>query len=86
MKVEPIHSEADVVNAARLELLSQKPIGGGFSLEEKKRLQELSNRVRELIPRLTEDHYFKLEKIMLDVDRTRRANEKRRSRLGRKIE
>ena len=37
LKVEPTHSEADVVNAARLELLSQKRIGGGFSLEEKKR-------------------------------------------------
>jgi len=75
-------SEADVANRTRLALLARHYEAARLSIEEEARLAIVTERVRHLIPRVTEDDFEALQAILEDVERIKSADIERRRRLG----
>jgi len=74
--------DAEVANRTRLELLARQYVAGQLSTEGEARLAIVSERVRRLIPRVTEEDFQALEQIFEETERIGLADVERRRRLG----
>lgn len=74
-------SAAENANQSRLELLAREYIAGQLSKEEQARLEIVTERVRQLIPRVTVRDFEELEGIANDFKQIESENIERRRRI-----
>lgn len=75
-------TEADSHNRTRLALLARQYVERQLKLEDKARLAIATERVRQLIPRVTVEDFEALTDILEDVAKIQAADTERRRRLG----
>lgn len=73
---------AETANRNRIELLARQYVAGQLSKEEEARLAIATERVRRLIPRVTEEDFLALEQILEDAERIEMEDQERRRQLG----
>ena len=75
-------TEASTENSKRIKLLARKYARKGLTPEENARLEIVSERVRQLMPRVTEADLEGLEKLFQEVERIREVDKDVRQKLG----
>jgi hypothetical protein len=73
---------AETANRNRIELLARQYVAGQLSTEEEARLAIVTERVRRLIPHVTEEDFLALEQILEDAERIEMEDRERRRQLG----
>ncbi len=75
-------TDPDAVNAERLEFLARKYAERDFSLEDDARLKILTERIRRLIPHVTEQDFERLEELASGTNAIHQRRIERWQRLG----
>lgn len=75
-------SESEVANRSRLELLARRYVTKKLSPEENARLAIVTEKIRQLIPRVTIEDFERLHAVAQESEAIRVKNEERRRRLA----
>lgn len=81
-KILVARDEAQEVNEERLELLTRKYGNKSFSAEDEARLEALTEKVRRLIPRVTEKDWQALEEVTSRLDAIEERTRSIRKKYG----
>ena len=76
------NEETEVANRDRLVLLARQYESKKFSAEEEARLAILTERVRRLIPRVTEKDFEVLEELAVDLNKIKKETSELYRRIG----